>query len=336
MRTIKEAEGMRERGYGVYFAASRGGLLKEARARGFTTYTIRYKKIFWPISFFKIIKIIIEERIDIVNTHSSEDSWLGGMVARLLRKRIIRTRHLSTPIKEGINSYLLFNWLTDFVVTTCKDAASKIVAQSGIDKRFCISIPTGVEVEKVFSNIEKKPSTFLVGTACFMRSWKGIEDFIYAADSLRDEDIRWVIIGGGHSKKYIELVKELSLGETVFFTGHLDNPYNAIASLDIFLLLSTAHEGVSQASLQAAYLEKPIIGTAVGGIPEICIDGVTGVIVPTGSPKKVAEAVMELRSNREERERMGRRAKDLVLKRFTYKAMLDKMEDVYKTVLGYG
>ena len=125
----------------------------------------------------------------------------------------------------------------------------------------------------------------------------------------------------------------LGIKDTLTFTGHLDSPYAAIAALDIFLLLSTAHEGISQASLQAAFLKKPLITTDVGGLPEVCLQDLTGIVVPSFSPEKVAEAVVKLANDGALREEMGQKGKELVESRFTLKHTLDQMEEVYLTLL---
>ena len=102
--------------------------------------------------------------------------------------------------------------------------------------------------------------------------------------------------------------------------------------MDIFALLSTAHEGVSQASLQAAYLERPLVTTTVGGLPEVCIDGVTGFVVPPFSPEAVAQAVVKLADNQALRTQYGARGKELVEKKFMLHHTLDQMENVYQMV----
>jgi glycosyltransferase involved in cell wall biosynthesis len=112
----------------------------------------------------------------------------------------------------------------------------------------------------------------------------------------------------------------------------LDNPFDAIAAFDIFALLSTAHEGISQASLQAAYLEKPLITTPVGGLPEVCLDGKTGLIVPPFAPKEIAEAVIKLMDAAETRREMGIEARKLVENRFLFEHTLNGMETVYRVL----
>ncbi len=172
---------------------------------------------------------------------------------------------------------------------------------------------------------------FLVGTACFMRSWKGIDDLLRAADLLRNTpQLKWIIIGGGHAERHKILAKELNLEGIVHFVGHLDNPFPAIAALDVFALLSTAHEGVSQAILQAAYLAKPLIATTVGGLGEVCIGQVTGINVAPFSPELVARAVLSIKANDSLREQLGQRARQLVLKQFTLTHTLDEMEKVFR------
>ena len=113
----------------------------------------------------------------------------------------------------------------------------------------------------------------------------------------------------------------------------MDNPYSAIASLDIFSLLSTGHEGVSQASLQAAYLQKPLITTDIGGLNEVCIDGQTGIIVPTFCPESVADAVVKLQKDEALRKKMGQNAKNLVENKFLFSTTLHSMESIYQSVL---
>lgn len=342
IRILQEAQGMRERGHTLFFAVMRGGSLVEyARAAGFKVYPLNFHKKGWIFTLIQLVHIIRKEGIQIINTHSSLDSWIGGIAARIAKKKIVRTRHLSTPVKPGWNSRLLYKTLADFVVTTCEAIIPPLSKQSGRSIQFFKSIATGVDAKKIqmsdheisrYRNV--MDADFLVGTACFMRSWKGIEDFLKAADILRKEDgIKWMIIGGGHAERYLQLAKEMNLLDIVYFTGHLVNPIPALAALDAFALLSTKHEGVSQAILQAGFLKKPLISTSTGGLAEVCLDRETGILVPPFQPQKVADAVLELKGNRSLCKSLGERARSLIEERFTFKRTLDGMEECYRNVL---
>ena len=344
IRILREAEGMRLRGHEVILVVMRkGALVKKAKESGFKVYEIEFKRSFWIFCLFFLLWILHRHKIDVVNTHSSLDSWIGGIAARLSGRPIVRTRHLSTPIKAGWNSRILYGKLADFVVTTCSSILPMICNQSGKKLTECRSIPTGVDLDRI--RLEKGEEDlfrksigvalddFLVGTACFMRSWKGIDDFLKCADLLRNiPKIKWVIIGGGHAEKYHQKARELGLEGLVHFTGHLDNPFPALRSLDLFALLSTAHEGVSQAILQAAYLGLPLVATSVGGLGEVCLHGKTGLQVPPFSPEEVVKAILELKGNPLLRAEFGQRGCELVKKQFTLAHTIDQMEEVYLDV----
>ena len=346
IRILRESEGMRARGHEVVLGVMKGGgLVAQARQAGFTVYELDFSKSYWLVCFFRLFRILRRHRIDLVITLSSLDAWIGGIVARAAGVAVIRTRHLSTPVKKGWNSRFLYGKLADFVVTTCSAILPMISEQSGKPLSKCRSIATGVDPQRIsFDPLEGvlfrekigvKNSDFLIGTACFMRSWKGIDDLLLAADRLKAiPDIRWVVIGGGHAERHKLKAKELQLDGIVHFTGHLENPFPGLGALDLFTLLSTGHEGVSQAILQAAYLGKPLISTPIGGLSEVCIDRETGLQVPPFNSEAVARAVLELKENRGLRERLGKRARSLVEERFTLLHTLDQMENVYHLIVG--
>ncbi len=345
IRILREAQGMRQRGYRVIFAVMNGGrLAEEARKEGFVAYELNFQKGAWPYTLGRLVHLIRKEKVSLVNTHSSLDSWIGGLAARLCRVPIVRTRHLSTQNKGGLNSRLLYGKLADFVVTTCAAIVPEISQKSGKPLSCIKSVPTGVDPLRMEASEEEgkafrrflgvADTDFLIGTACFMRSWKGLGDFLDAALLLQaTPGLKWVIIGGGHQETYRKRASELGLGNSLHFTGHLSNPAAALRGLDAFALLSTAHEGVSQAILQAAYLKKPLIATHTGGLSEVCLDGRTGIQVPTFSPEKVADAALLLMKDKELCRIYGEKGRELVLSRFTLKKTIDEMEDVYRKVM---
>lgn len=340
MRILRESLGMKERGHEIILAVQMGGgLVEQAKNAGFTVYEVDFSKPKAMLCIMHLVKIIRKHKIDLINTHSSLDAWLGGLAARIARKKVIRTRHLSTNIRRGLNSILLYNKLADFVVTTSSRIISPIVKQARISPEKCKVVATGVDLKKPDPKAIKafrekfklSNEDCLVGTACFVRSWKGIQDLMKAAHLLRDiKQLKWIIIGGGFVDRYRGLAIELGLSQILHFTGHMEDPFPAIGALDIFTLLSTANEGISQSSLQAAYLGKPLITTTIGGLPEICLDKETGILVPPGSPKDVASAVLSLYDDPELRQEMGCRANQLVENKFTMQHTLDQMEQVYE------
>ncbi len=340
IRILKESIGLRDRGHTIVFAITRGGkLAQRAREKGFKVFELDFRRSRAIFVIRDLCRIVRENQIDLVNTHSSLDAWLGGIASRFCRKKVIRTRHLSTEIRGGLNALLLYRGLADFIVTTSSGIIPTISQKAKIPLSRLRCVATGVEpIEVKESEGEAFRSRFgiekddiLVGTVCVVRSWKGIQDFIAAAKLLKNyPKLKWVIVGGGYLDHFRPLVDD-SVDDSIHltFTGHLDDPFPAIAALDIFALLSTAHEGISQASLQAAYLKKPLIMTTVGGLPEVCLQGKTGIQVPPFAPDRVAEAVRQLAENPDLRNTYGDSARKLVEEKFLLQHTLDNMEKIY-------
>ncbi len=344
IRILREALGMRKRGFDIIFITEHGSVLNEkARENNFKSYCLSFNKRSWIFSFFKLLKIFKKEKADIINTHSSLDAWIAGIAAKYADISIVRTRHLSANVRKGINSKIVYNYLADFVITTCAKIIPMLSSQSKKPLKFFNSIPTGIDINEVKTKPEEvlafrkkyniKSTDILIGMVCFMRSWKGIEEFFKAAHHLKNmQNLKWIIIGEGHIETYKQKAKDYQVDDKIIFTGHIEKPYNAIAALDIFTLLSTANEGVSQASLQAAFLKKPLITTSTGGLKEVCIDKKTGFVVPCFSYKDVSKAVLTLQKDEKMRKDFGENAHRLVLKNFTYDKMLEDVVKVYNSL----
>jgi glycosyltransferase involved in cell wall biosynthesis len=338
-RTILEAVGMINRNHKVIIAAFKNAkILTYANKNNIKTYRINFNKKFWFISFFKLIALVKIEKTDIIVTHSSLDSWLGGIVGKLLKIKVIRTRHVTIPITKSLNTKIIYNYLNDFVITTSKEIVPIIAKNSGKDIKLIKSIPTGLDIEKINATDKEielfknkysfNKEDFLIGTLCIIRNWKGIDDLLDTAKLFKNyKNIKFLIIGDGYIDKYIQR-KEKEKIENLIFIGNMDNPYPALKALDIFTILSTSNEGVSQAALQAAFFKKPLITTPTGGLKEICINNKTGLLVPISSKEKIKEAILKLYNDRDLLNKLSENAKEHSLK-FTKDNMLNQIEEIY-------
>jgi glycosyltransferase involved in cell wall biosynthesis len=340
IRSFNEAMALRAKGQVVFFITQPGAKLSQmAKKHGFEVLEVNFFKKYWLFSLPKIFFFLKKHKVDLVVTHSSLDAWLGGIAARCAKIPLVRIRHVSTPTRAGLNARVLFHTLCDFIITTSQEIIQPLARASGKPIENISCIPTGVDGSKLdvdqdsIKDFKKglglKQDHIILGTVCVVRSWKGIETFIDAANLLKhDTRLKWLIVGGGYLEQHIKRVKELGLEEVVLFTGHLEDPKIAIACLDVFLLLSTANEGISQATLQASYLKKPLITTPTGGLKEVCFDGKTGFVVPIRSPEKVKEAVLKL-TDASLRETLGQNAKEHVKQSFLFEKTLQEVENIY-------
>ncbi|MCH9610550.1 MAG: D-inositol-3-phosphate glycosyltransferase [Chlamydiales bacterium] len=328
---------MRARGHELVLAVQKGGgLVKPAKKAGFVVYELDFQKRRFIPLLFELSAIVKCHQIQVINTHSSVDAWTAGVVGKLLRRHLIRTRHLSTPIKGGLNGYLLYNFLASQVVTTCEEVVKPICKSAKLPAHRCCSVPTGLdpsklqvdpkEVAQFREKLGIKESDICVGTLCVIRGWKGIAHLIGAAKHLEEHKrIKWVVVGTGPSEGYFRQFAQ-DCAVDIIFTGHIAPPFTALAAFDIFALLSWSHEGVSQASLQAAYMKKPLVTTATGGLKEVCLDQKTGFLVDCYAPDQVAKAVKRLADSQKLRQQMGEAAHNHVSQNFLFDQTLDAME----------
>jgi glycosyltransferase involved in cell wall biosynthesis len=121
----------------------------------------------------------------------------------------------------------------------------------------------------------------------------------------------------------------------VTFAGpqpHAELPrYYAIA--DAFVVPSTDHETFSVASCEAMSCQRPVIGTRVGGLPEVIRDGETGYLVPPGDPAALAERICMLLGDPAQRSRMGAAGREWTLEMFTWDRVIARMLACYEEVL---
>lgn len=340
MRILREIVGLSQRGWNMMLACD--------PESGLFLHALKYNIPLIPLKFnyldsWQIIKqlraALREYDVGIIHTHSSVDAWLGGIAARMSRRCVIRTRHLSTPIKGGWNAKLLYDHLADAVICTSQNAVDQLRLHLP-NKNLVECIATGID-EVVLDHAMRDVSAarkelglhegdVAIGTACVLRSWKGIEEFLASANKLHHiPHVRFFIFGAGPGlEHYQKLAKEQFPQAHVTFTGHLDPVSRALAAMDIVCLLSTAHEGISQATLQAAYLSKPLVTTNIGGLPQVCIDQQTGILVPPKDSQAVTKALSTLIENHAFRDRLGKKGRQLVQNSFTMSKSLDAIENV--------
>ncbi len=101
------------------------------------------------------------------------------------------------------------------------------------------------------------------------------------------------------------------LQNIIHFLGTRNDIPRLFSVLDIFVLCSLS-EGLPLTILEAMAAAKPIVATAVGGIPEVIQDGVDGIIIPSDDADSLAEAILELLQDKEKRQQMGENGEEEV------------------------
>ena len=342
IRIFNEIIGVKNRGYDVILATpSQTTISWRAKEAGIETYDVPMGKADFVRGVYEIVKIVKKRRVSIINTHSSRDSWIGSIAGRLTGAKVVRTRHISSDLKKDVLTKLVYGPLTDAIITTGEFIRGQLINGLGIAGEKVTSIPTGIDIEKFSSgDVEKVrtelgfgPDDIVLGTAAALRSWKGHEFLIKAMPLLSKDypQIKMVFAGEGRRKARIKnWADELGISKSLFLLGHREDVADVIKSFDISLLVSYASEGIPQFVLQSMAAGKPVIGTTVGGIPEVVRDGVNGVLVPPMDPAAIADAVRHLLAEPGRMEQMGRAGYDMAVRGHSLNAMLDSLEALYR------
>ncbi|HRZ86776.1 MAG TPA: glycosyltransferase family 4 protein [bacterium] len=339
-RILDEILYLRERGHRFYLACQPDSkILVEARKKGVECLAVKMPNPVAPAAIAALRRFICINKIEVVNTHSSKDSWLIGFTRCVTRiPLVVRTRHLSTPVTNKF----VYTRMTDHIVTTAESIKSDLV-KIGIPPGKACSIPTGVnpsrfDPEKIDrararEQLGLADGEIAVGNIGILRSWKGFPDFLEAARRIADRNmgVRFFIAGDGPRREEIEgLISEKNLERVVTMLGYREDTPEILAALDIFLFTSYANEGVPQAVLQALAMGKAVVGTDIGGVAEAVIDGRTGFLVRPRDVDGMTSGVRKLVEDEPLLRSFGAAGRDLVLRNFTIAQTCERMLEVYR------
>ncbi|MBF0525983.1 MAG: glycosyltransferase family 4 protein [Deltaproteobacteria bacterium] len=342
IRIMADVTGLMKRGHQVTLLCPPGsGLDTYGQAAGVDLIKMQIRTAYDLPSWYRIRRIITERSFDIVDTHSSIDSWVTSLAVKSGTKAaLVRTRHLSTPISNHPLNFVYR--LPDAIVTTGSFIKDQMVRDNGLDPAKIFSIPTGVDITRFHPDVPALPglrdelgipaTAPVVTMVALMRNWKRHDILLEAARLVVREhpDLKVLVVGGGPDRAVIEQkASDLGLENQVVFTGHREDVPQLLAISDVTALTSDSSEGVPQTVLQYLAMAKPVVGTTAGGIPELIRDGETGLLVPINDAAAVAQAILRLLRDRGLGRRLGLTGRELVARVYDREKMVDQTEQLY-------
>jgi glycosyltransferase involved in cell wall biosynthesis len=206
------------------------------------------------------------------------------------------------------------------------------IIHNGVDPRqFDFITDRGALAE--FGFAEDDP---VVGILAALRPEKDHITFLRAARHVVDvmPHARFLIIGDGSMRRPLEsLCEELRITANVCFTGTRNDVARLLRAIDVFVLSSVTVECFPMALLEAMASARPAVCTAVGGIPEMINDGVTGYLVPRNDSQQLATRIMSLLSDPQTARRMGGAARDRVEAEFDLDRSVAKTQQAIEDVV---
>jgi len=325
-----------------------GWLSDQLKKNGVNYTVIENKRSFDPIFLSQLIRLIKREKIDLVHAHEFMMNVYGSVAARICFVPMIGTVHSRlyfTEKKRRILAYKLAMALCSRMVTVCEDLKMYIYEKLKLRNRNKIlTIYNGIDLKKYAvkyphvefcSQIAIPPGTLVGGTVGSLFEVKGIPYLLEAVREVVSKfpNFRLLIAGEGDQESVLKQ-KTLSLGlqETVNFLGFRNDIPELLNLFDIYIC-SSISEGLSLSILEAMAAGKPVIGTEVGGNPDLVIPGKNGFLVPPGDPYALAEKILILLKDKNLRESMGRAGKKIAEDKFSLEKMVEDYQNLYEKLL---
>ncbi len=316
----------------------------------------RVRDVFSTMKFtWRMSRFILAANIGLVHTNSLKADIIGGVAAKLARTPLIW--HVRDRID---NDYLppsivrifrrLARWLPDCVIansgatltTLSKGKLEHSAAiHSGVDISARLSVVHDGTLERNESDAGKQSDVPLVGLVGRISPWKGQHIFLRAAAQVLQNfpQTRFQIIGAAlfneadYEKFIRDMTRTLNLESVVEYTGFRQDVPELISELTILVHASVVGEPFGQVVIEGMAAGKPVIATNGGGVPEIVLNGETGILVPMGDADAMAAAICRLLREPELAARMGALGRDRVRDHFTIQSTARKVERLYDDVL---
>ncbi|MEN9214397.1 MAG: glycosyltransferase family 4 protein [Gloeomargarita sp. DG_1_6_bins_138] len=338
--------GLQRRGYDVTFLALTkpqevpSALTQALSARGIPVIDLRIHREWQPQVLLRIYNLIRRENYDIIHTHLLYADLYGAFAARWVgHGKILCTRHNDNPYRRRWPMRPLITWNTAWmhhVIAISEHIKAFNMQYQRVPAEKITVIPYGYDPPVwAAPPLPKEPNALIVGMVgrlvpqkCHATALQAFPRILQAVPQAR-----LVIVGDGSLRaELVNLADQLQITPYVTFVGYQPNAAQWMPGFDL-LLHPAQHEGFGLVLLEAMAARLPIVATRVSAIPEIVLDGKTGLLIPPQDPEKLAQAVIQLLVNPPLRRQYGTAGYQRLMQEFTVTQMLERTAAVYQFLL---
>jgi len=340
--------GLEELGHPAVLVAHQDGELRRRAREGLRFVGFAPKSEFDVHAGWQLNKIINDVRPDVVHAHDAMGVALAAMAMQMPSRGeaiaaplLVASRRVDFHLRQNAFSRWKYRQIDVFIAAS--DVIAGLLAADGIPADRIVTVHDGVNLGLV----DKQPlvdarATFwlphgapIVGNVAALVAHKGQRHLVAAAARVvREEpDARFLIVGEGELREPLERqIKELGLERHVLLTGFRPDALGLMKAFDLFAM-SSVTEGLGSAILEAMACGRAVVGTRAGGIPEVVVDGQTGLLVPPHDDAAMAAAIVRLLRDRAAREAFGAAGRRRVEEEFSAERLVAKTVEVYARFL---
>lgn len=360
--TLVSAVGVDRDRYETWVAGMPGGpLWEQAEAAGVRTVHIRrMREQIAPVddvlACLELVRLIRRERFTVVHTHSAKAGFVGRVAARVTRVPVVVHTFHVLAVRPGLGRLhrLAYLFLDRSVrrfahryVAVAPRVAREAVEQRIVPPGDIVVVPSAVDLDEVPVTADPQvraglgvpDDVPLVGTVGRIVEQKCPLDFVRmcALIHARRPDVRFVMVGDTTLESAgleAETRQEAErLGVPVIFTGFRADAPRVAAAFDVYVVPSL-YEGLGRAVTEAMASARPVVATAVNGVPDLVEPGVTGLLAEPRDPEGLASAVLWLLDHPDEAREMALQGRERVRSHFGSTVMCEALDDLYSELLG--
>ncbi len=340
-RVLVESQGLGQRGHTVIIACSKGSMLAgKARDAGIKVYELNMEKQAHLANIRKLIRIIREEGIEIVATHSSVDSWAGGIAAKLSGRKLVRFRHNLYPVGRDPLTRMIYA-APDRIVAISNAVRDALLARGIRNDRITV-IHSSVDVDRFGGGVQDirgelrlSPETVVIGNTSTFKSVKGLKYLFSAFNAICRQVPSVLLLAGRIDEPATQVFLrdiDADLRDRVIFLGHREDIPRVLRTIDVYVYPSLL-EGLGTALIEAMAAEKPVVVSDIPTFRYFIREGENGLFFNPRDPGGIAEKVLWLLRNRDEAVRIGRNARKTAIDQFSLTAMIDLTESLYAKMI---
>jgi L-malate glycosyltransferase len=341
------AGGLRARGHRQIIVCCEGSAL-EARAgsEGFPITTLPAHDPGHALGVQLLRQQINLSAIQVLHAHDGRGQTISWLASIGLAVRRIASRRVTFTPRDRWTYRLKYTRTCDAVIAV-SEYIRDLVTQAGVPRGRVEVIPDGIElpahppgaVEKsrVRNTWGFGDDDFVVGQLGAFTPEKGQDTALEAFGVITDAlpQARLVLAGDGAITPVGSLIDRMKpLGTRVLILNHLESLADFFPGLDLFIMPSKA-EGLGSSALWAMAYGLPVVGSRVGGLPEIVAEGETGWLIPPSSPEALANAILLAASDRERLVQFGRNGRQRA-EAYSADIMVGRSEALYHRLVRDG
>lgn len=306
------------------------------------------------LALLRMVRLTREIRPDVVHTHMAKAGTVGRIAARLARvPLVVHTYHGHvfhsyfgpTKTRVFLTIERALARVTDRVVVVGEQQREEIAEFGVCPRSKLVPIPLGLELQRFLQAEQLRGSLRqelglglevpLVGIVARLVPIKAHEDFFRAAVAIRAAvpNVHFLVVGDGERRAELEqMVDDLELRPSVSFLGWRQDLPRVYADLDV-VALASHNEGSPVALIEALAAGRPVVATAVGGVPEVVPNGVCGLTVPPSQPAALADAIVRVLGDRQMGSRLAERGRAHVYPRYAWERLVGDVRALYRSEL---